>query len=459
MSGSNQTQRRLPQAVVTVLGMIVPWLIFTAVLYTVSLYSYLLFHNLAELFSIVVAAAVFMLTWNTRRFMDNDFLFFIGASYLFAGFIDLFHTLTYQGMGILPGSDANLPTQLWIAARYLQSLSFLAAILLIRRRIDPRLLLGGLSVVTALLLLSIFAGLFPDSYVNGLTPFKKISEYIICAIFVTAGLRLMREGELFDPRLHRLILLSIGFTILAELTFTLYINVYGLLNFLGHIFKILAVYCVYKSVIETGLNRPFDLLFHGMKKREQELETSQKLLQEIATRDHLTGLPNRLLFESRLMHALEKAQRSNYAGRQSLVQVIIMDVDDFKSVNDRLGHLGGDEVLREIGWRLRAQIRESDTVARWGGDEFTCILEDLPDRQGARLMAQKILKAMSRPVQVQGQELSITVSLGYSLFPLDGEIQQTLLHYADVALYRAKETKRSFRAYDESMSRMDRPAS
>lgn len=456
MTGLNQMQRRLPRSAVNLLGVIVLWLIFTGLLYVVSLYNYLLFHNLAELFSITVASAVFMLAWNTRRFMDNDFLFFIGASHLFAGFIDLFHTLTYKGMGILPSNDANLPTQLWIAARYLQSVSFLAAVLLIRRKIHPRLLLGILSIVTALLLTSIATGLFPDCYVNGLTPFKKVSEYIISGIFVAAALRLRKDAEMLNPRIHTLFQLSIAFTILAELTFTFYMNVYELSNFLGHLFKILAVYCLYKCVIETGLNQPFDLLFHGMKKRELDIENSYKLLEEIALRDPLTGLPNRLLFETRLTHALEKAQRNNYAGQQSFVQLIIMDVDDFKGVNDRLGHLGGDEVLREVGWRLRAEIRESDTVARWGGDEFTCILEDLPDSEAAEYMAQKILKAMTKPVQVQGQELNITISLGYSLFPLHSADQETLLRYADMALYCAKETKRNFRVYDKSMNRLDR---
>ncbi len=456
MPGLNQLWRRLPQATVTLLGIIVPWLLFISLLYLVSLYNYLLFHSLAELFSITVAVAVFMLAWNTRRFTDNDFLFFIGASYLFAGFIDLFHTLTYKGMGIIPGNDANLPTQLWIAARYLQSVSFLSAVLLTRRKINPRLLLGAMSVVTALLLASIAAGIFPDCYVNGLTPFKKISEYIISAIFVVSAFRLRKEARAFSARIHTLIQLSIGFTILAELTFTFYVDVYGLSNFLGHIFKILAVYCIYKCVIETGLNQPFDLLFHDMRKHEQELENSQRLLQEIATHDQLTGLPNRILFDSRLTHALEKARRNNYTGRKSIVQLVIMDVDDFKGVNDLLGHLGGDEVLREIGRRLRAEVRESDTVARWGGDEFTCILEDLASSEAAEHMAQKILASMAEPVRVQGEEVRITISLGYSLFPLHSEEQETLLRYADMALYRAKGTKRNFRVYDESMNRPDR---
>jgi diguanylate cyclase (GGDEF)-like protein len=456
MSSLNQRQRRLPQASLRLLRIIVPWLIFTSLMYLVSLYNYLLFHNLVEVFSIAVAVALFMLAWNTRRFMNNDFLFFISTSYLFAGFIVLFHTLTYSGMGIIAGEDANLPTQLWIAARYLQSFSFLSAVLLIRQKINPRLLLGVMSAVTVLLLAAIATGVFPDCYVNGLTPFKKVSEYVISLVFAAAALRLGRASELFSPRIHTLIQISIVFTILAELTFTFYVDVYGLSNFLGHIFKILAVYCIYKCVIETGLNQPFDLLFRDMKKREEELEKSHQLLQEIATRDQLTGLPNRLLFETRLTHALEKAQRNNYAEQRSIVQVIIMDLDDFKGINDMLGHLGGDEVLREIGRRLRAEVRESDTVARWGGDEFTCILEDLSGSEAAEHMAQKILAAMTDPVRVQGQELKITVSLGYSLFPLHSEKQETLLRYADMALYRAKETKKNFRVYEESMNRLNR---
>jgi hypothetical protein len=145
------------------LAVALPWLLFVGVLYLVSVYNYLLFHSLAELFSISVGAAVFMLVWNTRRFMNNDFLFIIGVSYLFVGLIDLFHTLTFKGVGILPGGDPNPPTQLWIAARYLQSLSFLAAVLLIRQRVHHRLLLVTYAGMTGLLLASIAGGIFPDS--------------------------------------------------------------------------------------------------------------------------------------------------------------------------------------------------------------------------------------------------------------------------------------------------------
>jgi diguanylate cyclase (GGDEF)-like protein len=430
-----------------------PWLILSGILYIISQYNFLLFHSLAELFSISVAVAVFMLAWNTRRFMNNDFLFLIGLSYLFVALLDLFHTLSYKGMGVF-SDDPNLPTQLWIAARYLQSFSFLSAVLLMRQKVNHQLLFTLFSGITLLLLASIARGIFPDCYVNGLTPFKKVSEYVISLIFAATILllRMRTNWQTFSPGIHSLIILSLILTILAELTFTFYSEVYGVLNFLGHIFKIGAVYCIYKAVIATGLNQPFDLLFHDMKLREAELENSQKMLQEIAAHDPLTGLPNRLLFDARLTHALEECRRNNYAGLKSMVQVIIMDVDDFKNVNDLLGHLIGDEVLREIGRRLKAEIRASDTIARWGGDEFTCVMENVPNLKVAEHAAQKIWRAVSGPFHIQGRELRVRVSLGFSVFPIHGEESQTLLRNADAALYRAKEKKDKVQMYDESMN-------
>jgi len=95
--------------------------IAAAALYATSLKSYVLFHSMAELFSIVIAAGIFVIAWNTRKFMPNAYLLFIGIAYLYIAFIDLVHTLVYKGMGVFPGADANLPTQLWIAGRHMEA--------------------------------------------------------------------------------------------------------------------------------------------------------------------------------------------------------------------------------------------------------------------------------------------------------------------------------------------------
>jgi signal transduction histidine kinase len=251
----------IPLAVLTLYG-----------LYLSSRYNYLLFHSLAELFSIVIACGIFMTAWNARRYINNGYLMFIGIAYLFIGSLDLLHTLAFNGMSIFPGYGANLATQLWIGARYLESLSLLFAPLLIRRQIRVGFVFLGFSGVTLLFLLSIFAfDVFPACYIDGtgLTPFKKISEYVISMILLASmGLLLKHRGE-FERSVLVLLIWSIFLTIGSELAFTFYVQVYGLSNLIGHYFKILSFYLIYKALIETGLARPYELLFREVKSSEE----------------------------------------------------------------------------------------------------------------------------------------------------------------------------------------------
>jgi diguanylate cyclase (GGDEF)-like protein/PAS domain S-box-containing protein len=245
-------------------------------LYLTSMYSYILFHIVAESFSIVIAFSLFMIAWNTRQLAINNYVLFLGIAFLFAGLIDFVHTLAYKGMGIFQGFDANLPTQLWIAARYLQSLSLLAAPWFIDRKLNIRAVLGFYFSITLFLLVTIFSGtLFPDCFIEGkgLTPFKIISEYAICLILISSLVLLLRRRETFDPNIFQLIVLAILSTIIAELAFTFYISVYGLSNLIGHCFKILSFYLVYRAIIVTGLENPYRLLFYDIQKNREELQT------------------------------------------------------------------------------------------------------------------------------------------------------------------------------------------
>ena len=156
-------------------------------LYLTSLHSYLLFHSLAEIFSIVIACGIFIVAWNARRLLEEKYLLLLGIAYVFIGGLDLVHTLAYTGMGVFPGYETNLPTQLWIAARYVESLSLLVAPLFLGRRIRVSFVFVAYGVITALLLGAIFYwGVFPTCFIEGrgLTPFKKISEYAICLVLL-----------------------------------------------------------------------------------------------------------------------------------------------------------------------------------------------------------------------------------------------------------------------------------
>ena len=249
------------------------WAAIIAGLILLSSHDYLLFHSYAEVFSIVIAFALFTLVWNSRHLISNNYLLFIGISYLFIGGIDLLHTLAYEGMGIFPGENANLPTQLWIAARYLQSLSLLIAPVFIRRKMNPWLLITSWCVVTALVLTSIFYWqIFPDAFIEGtgLTSFKVISEYIISLMLVIAIWLLLKNRAEFSEKVVRFIIASIVVTIISEVSFTLYTDVYSILSMVGHALKIIAFFLLYKAIVETGIKRPYELLFRNLKQSEEK---------------------------------------------------------------------------------------------------------------------------------------------------------------------------------------------
>jgi diguanylate cyclase (GGDEF)-like protein/PAS domain S-box-containing protein len=160
---------------------------------------------------------------------------------------------------------------------------------------------------------------------------------------------------------------------------------------------------------------------------------AQERLTYLAYHDELTGLPNRTLFNDRLSQAMIEARRQ---GRH--VAVILLDVDNFKTVNDTMGHAAGDELLRDIGKRLQVCVRESDTVARFGGDEFGMVLVDLGDPADAIKVAQKILDAFAPPFFVGGRELLVGTSLGITIYPVDADNLEGLTKNADSAMYHAK---------------------
>jgi len=265
-------------------------------LYLTSLYSYLLFHSLAEIFSIVIAFCIFILAWNCRDLIDNNYLIFLGIAYLFVGFLDTIHTLAYTGMGVFKGYDSNLPTQLWIAARSLESISLLiACFILDKRKMKINLVLLGYIITLSLLFMSIFYWkIFPSCFIegSGLTPFKKISEYIISLILAASLLSLLKRKEKFDRRVLQWLVISILLTIVSELAFTFYISVYGLSNLVGHIFKIVSFYFIYQAIVVTGLTKPQELLFRNLQESEEKFrELDQLKSMFIASMSHELRTP------------------------------------------------------------------------------------------------------------------------------------------------------------------------
>ena len=412
--------------------------IFLIGLYLANQYSFLLFHVLVELFSIIIAWSIFAFAWNSRRYIENDFLIFLGITYLFVGVLDLVHTLSYEGMNIINGYDVNLPTQLWIAARYLQSTAFLLAPIYFKRKLNHELLFWVFALLTTAIIFLTFNNQFPVCYVKGqgLTSFKKISEYLISLIFLASNIFLYRKRENLDRNVYRLVTLSIILTIFSELSFTLYVGLDSLFVFLGHIYKVFAFYLIYTAIIQTGFITPYNLLFRNLKTTRDELE-------KLATHDNLTKLPNRVLFDHHLQIAILKAKREN-----NKTAVLFLDLDNFKFFNDTFGHSTGDFVLQKAAQYLKSQLRESDSVYRIGGDEFIIILENLKNEEGILEIINRIFKNNREILLSNDIAVTLTFSMGISRYPDDGSDAETLLHKADQAMYYAKDNgKNSYLFY------------
>ncbi len=182
-----------------------------------------------------------------------------------------------------------------------------------------------------------------------------------------------------------------------------------------------------------ALARRFAELRTQIGQQMAELEHRRSELEHLARHDALTGLPNRALFEDRMAVALAAARRDD--GRLAL---LFVDIDDFKPINDRFGHVVGDRVLESVAGRICQCIRESDTAARIGGDEFVVLLPGVASTEDARRVADKIRVAIARPFVIDGHELAVSVSMGLAHYPQDGTDATTLARHADTAMYRDK---------------------
>jgi diguanylate cyclase (GGDEF)-like protein len=189
-------------------------------------------------------------------------------------------------------------------------------------------------------------------------------------------------------------------------------------------------------------------------------QSADERIRTLAFFDVLTGLPNRQLFQERLAQTIETAKR-----RSRTVGLLFIDLDGFKDVNDTLGHAAGDGVLQQVGWRFLTSVRGGDLVSRTesgddgmpvsrlAGDEFTVLLGDLGDPQNAGRVAQRLLDCLEGPVEVGGQEIYLSASIGIAIYPQDGEDSDALLAHADAAMYHTKaEGRNSYRFYDASMN-------
>ena len=256
---------------------------FGAALYLTSRYDYLLFHGVAEIFSIAVACTVFMFSWSSRSYLAARPFVFLGVGYLFVALLDLLHTLTYSGMQVLPSGN-DYATKLWVASRGLQAVVTLLFVLLARRRraVPHWLAFTGIAAVTAVLIMSIFWwNIFPLCFVEGqgVTLFKKASEYVISALLALSIALLYGRPALIGQQERNLLAASFALNIAGELTFTLYASAYGYQNLIGHFLKIGSFYLAYQALFATEVRRRIKLI-QALEASTTRLEKSESDLRK-----------------------------------------------------------------------------------------------------------------------------------------------------------------------------------
>ncbi len=410
-------------------------------------------HTVAELVAVAVALMVFAVCWHTGASARSGNVLAIGCGLLAVGLVDLAHLLSYKGMpDFVTEAHPEKAINFWLVARYLAAATLLAVAWrdlppLQGRRQRLGLLLAAITLPLAVVWLQLaHPALWPRTFVEGqgLTAFKIGAEYGLVLLMGLAALgfqrRVVREHRYDAADLRTAALI----TVLGELCFTLYCNVNDVFQLLGHAYKIVAYLYIYRAVFVVGVREPYEQLRVEIAERRQ----AEQRIEFLAFHDPLTELPNRVLARDRVERAIAAANRE---GR--VVALIYLDLDHFKTVNDSLGHAAGDRLLKSVAQRLRAVLRETDTISRQGGDEFLVVVGELADAVAVKPVVDKLMAALERPVLIDGQELATTASVGIAQYPDDGSDFDTLLQKADTALYRAKDGGRNtYRFFDERMN-------
>ncbi|WP_367866857.1 MASE3 domain-containing protein [Pedobacter sp. WC2423] len=279
--------------------------------------NFLLFHTIVELSAIVIAFAVFIVTWNTRKIIDNNYLYFVGMAYIFIGTLDLLHTITYPGLNIIPGT-IYYTNQFWIATRFLEALTFMMGFWFLKRK---KVLNGDITiltycVVTILFTLSIlYWKIFPVCYLEGIgqTPFKITAEYVIIAMLFFAGFLLYSSRNSFSASVFRFLIVSLFFAILSEFCFTLYVSFFSVPAEIGHYAKLISFFLIYKANVETGFTKPTELIFKDLKDNEEKYRTLTENLPELIFRFDRSF---RCLYANCALEQFLSLQHGTYTGRK-----------------------------------------------------------------------------------------------------------------------------------------------
>jgi PAS domain S-box-containing protein len=396
-----------------------PWALGLAGLYLASRYSLLLFHSIARLFSVIVAAGVFAVAWNSRGFLESNYLLFLGIAYLFVGALNLLQTLASGGVRVFPGFGADLPVQLGFAARGLESVSLCLAPLCLGRRLKPYAVLAGylLTFGVIILMISVWQS-FPLGAAAGpgLVALKQTADSFAGVILLGAMALLWRRREEFDSEVLRLLLGAIALATGSELASTFGGRVSGQVGVVDSLLKIGSLFLIYEAFIETGIRRPHHLLFRNLElgeamvRKERDfadslMDTAQVMVLVLdrqgrinrlnPTGERLTGYTLAQV-QGRPFWEVFPAPEAVDATKEAFYH---LTTGDFHRT-DETDWVGKDGTRHLIAWSAKAYLGADGTVSHVIATGI-----DLTDRRTAEIRLLGLQDELARQVQ-GGEELT-----------------------------------------------------
>lgn len=393
----------------------------------ISFKNYLFFHFILETFCVVVACAITIFGNSRYTARSYSLVNYIGIAYAFIAIVDFLHVISFKGSNII-STGSDIPTQLWILGRYLESISFLIAFVFWNKKFHRYKVALAYSVITfSSIYLIFYTNYFPTCHIDGvgLTTFKIVSEYIIIFIcFINATLIYKNKRHLKHDIVESLILSCI-FAALAEASFTLYVDVYGIFNAVGHILKAICYLFICKAVFFENIEDPLE---RTISMYNEALEKNLKLSFDMAI-DFMTGLYNRRYLDSIINNII--------VDNVEEIILVAFDMNNLKMINDCLGHINGDKAILEIARVLKKNFSKKDVLARIGGDEFLAVVFNSTVDD-----VKAILDSIDEDLKISGEDMNIPLSIAYGMSHYKGKIDKDvfdrLFDEADKNMYKYK---------------------
>lgn len=418
--------------------------------------NYKLFHGITELLCVFLNFGVFIMALNTYHITKNHYLMFLGICYGFVSGFDMLHTLALGKVNFLPFNDYSLSGHSWIIARYMESISLLAAPIFARRKVRADLVFGVYLSLSLVLLAVIFYWESASEFILKTLESEKQETSFFIFIILLAALLFTAGNRHLQPDLLRLMKTLLILNAASQATFLLYGWFPGTAAALSHLLKLAASYWMYRIVTDVNLKEPYKNMYRELSRLQTEFHRfdqkykdemnerrrEERELQRLSYLDGLTGISNRRFFDEYLDREWRRAIRGAYP-----LSLIICDIDYFKKYNDKHGHLNGDNCMKKVATALRGCLKRSaDMVARYGGEEFAVILPDT-DFQGAAVVAEALRKNVEELKILHSASpisLYVTISVGVAtMVPDKCTPRENIINLADQALYQAKEEGRN----------------